>query len=62
MARRAGLLDEMEDVIRRSFYEGVEDASERARDLSKARQLTKGSAKASVLDVEADGAVGEGWS
>ncbi len=62
MARRAGLLNEMEDVIRRSFYEGVEDASERARDLSKARQLAKGSAKASVLDVEADGAVGEGWS
>jgi len=62
MARRAGLLDEMEDVIRRSFYEGVEDASERARDLSKARQLAKGSAKASVLDGEAEGAVGEGWS
>jgi DNA sulfur modification protein DndC len=62
MARRAGLLDEMEEVIRRSFYDGVEDASERARDLSKARQLAKGSAKASVLDSEADGAVGEGWN
>lgn len=62
MARRAGLLDEMEDVIRRSFYEGVEDASERARDLSKARQLAKGSAKASVLGIEPESAVEEGWN
>jgi len=49
MARRAGLFDEMEDVIRRSFYDGVEDASGRARTLSQARNLRKGTTKASAL-------------
>ena len=49
MARRAGLFKEMEDVIRRSFYDGVEDASDRARTLSHARNLRKGTAQASAL-------------
>ena len=49
MARRAGLFKEMEDVIRRSFYDGVEDASDRARTLSHVRNLRKGTAQASAL-------------
>lgn len=60
MARRAGLLDEMEDVIRRSFYDGVEDASERARELAKVKQLVKGTTKASVLEAHADDEIREG--
>lgn len=52
MARRAGLFGEMEDVIRRSFYDGVEDASDRARTLSHARNLRKGMTKASALAIE----------
>lgn len=52
MARRAGLFGEMEDVIRRSFYDGVEDASERARTLTHARNLRKGTARAAGLITE----------
>ena len=52
MARRAGLFGEMEEVIRRSFYDGVEDASERARSLTHARNLRKGTTKAAGLTIE----------
>lgn len=53
MARRAGLFTEMEDVIRRSFYDGVDDASERARTLGHARNLRKGATRATALSPDA---------
>ena len=49
MARRSGLFEELETAVRRSFYEGQDDAVDRARQLSEARALTKG--LASVTDV-----------
>ena len=42
MARRAGLFEELETAVRRSFYEGKDDAVDRARQLSDARALSKG--------------------
>ena len=57
MARRAGLFTEMEDVIRRSFYEGVDDASERARTLATARNLRKGISRPTALLSDDEGAL-----
>ncbi len=42
----------MESVIRRSFYDDVEDASDRARSLAHARNLRKGTSKATSLRVD----------
>ena len=42
MARRAGLYDQLEKSVRRAFYDGEEDATERARALSQAKNLRKG--------------------
>jgi DNA sulfur modification protein DndC len=52
MARRAGLFDALESAVRKSFYEGQDDASDRARVLSSARDLRKGKVRASSLPPE----------
>jgi DNA sulfur modification protein DndC len=52
MARRAGLFDALETTIRRSFYDGREDAVGRARTLGEARDLQKGMTRASALGTE----------
>lgn len=41
MARRAGLFQALEDTVRRSFYDDVDDAVERARVLGEARDARK---------------------
>lgn len=50
MARRAGLFEALEETVRRSFYDGREDAVERARQLGAARDLEKGRVRPSALD------------
>lgn len=42
MARRAGLYDQLEKSVRRAFYDSEQDATERALELGRARNLRKG--------------------
>jgi hypothetical protein len=49
MARRAKLFETLEKTIRRSFYEGQEDAEDRARTLGSARDLKTGATRATSL-------------
>ena len=56
MARRSGLFDQLEKTISRSFYEGEEDAVERARNLAAARGLRNGTLTfADTNEAEAEG-------
>jgi DNA sulfur modification protein DndC len=52
MARRSGLLDALEDVVKRGFYDGEDDALARARELSTIRGLRKG--KLTLEDLEGE--------
>ncbi|MFA7265064.1 MAG: DNA phosphorothioation system sulfurtransferase DndC [Candidatus Nanopelagicales bacterium] len=54
MARRSGLFDALEGAVRRSFYSGEEDATERARGLSTARSLRKGRLTVEELDAQGE--------
>jgi DNA sulfur modification protein DndC len=49
MARRAKLFETLEKTIRRSFYDGQEDAEARARTLGSVRDLKTGAARATSL-------------
>ena len=49
MARRAKLFETLEKTIRRSFYDGQEDAEDRARTLGSARDLKTGASRAMSL-------------
>jgi DNA sulfur modification protein DndC len=52
MARRAGLFDELEKVVKKSFYTDKDDAVERARAVGEERALRKGKGAQSALDLE----------
>ena len=52
MARRAGLFDELEKVVKKSFYTDKDDAVERARAVGEERALRKGRGAQSSLDLE----------
>lgn len=52
MTRRAGLFDELEKVVKKSFYTDKDDAVSRARAVSEERGLRKGYGTQSALDIE----------
>ena len=52
MARRAGLFDELEKVVKKSFYIDKDDAVERARAVGEERVLRKGKGAQFALDLE----------
>lgn len=52
MARRAGLFDELEKVVKKSFYTDKDDAVERARAISEERNLRKGRGSQSAMNLE----------
>jgi len=57
MTRRAGLFDELEKVVKRSFYIDKDDAVNRARDVIEVRDLRTGRGAQSALDLELSGSM-----